>query len=118
MLGDLSRVSKIYLVTGRTDMRKSIDGLMGVIRDTYAMDPYANAVYLFCGRKADRIKALHFDQTGFVVLYKRLDNGRFQWPRTPAEVRALTRQQYRWLLEGLSIEQPQAIQTSHGKKDF
>ena len=95
MLGDLSRVSKIYLVTGRTDMRKSIDGLMSVIRDTYDMDPFANALFLFCGRKSDRIKALHFDQTGFVILYKRLDNGRFQWPRNASEVRALTRQQYR-----------------------
>lgn len=70
MLGDLSRVSKIYLVTGRTDMRKSIDGLMSVIRDTYDMDPFANALFLFCGRKSDRIKALHFDQTGFVILYE------------------------------------------------
>ena len=70
MLGDLSRVSKIYIVTGRTDMRKSIDGLMSVIRDTHAMDPFANALYLFCGRKTDRIKALHYDQTGFVVLHE------------------------------------------------
>ena len=118
MLGDLSRVSKIYLVTGRTDMRKSIDGLMSVIRDTYDMDPFANALFLFCGRKSDRIKALHFDQTGFVILYKRLDNGRFQWPRNASEVRALTRQQYRWLLEGLSIEQPNAIPGGSGRKDF
>lgn len=118
MLGDLSRVSKIYLVTGRTDMRKSIDGLMTIIRDTYNMDPFANALYLFCGRKSDRLKALYFDSTGFVILYKRLDNGRFQWPRTPSEVRSLTRQQYRWLLEGLSIEQPKAFRTVSGKKDF
>ena len=118
MLGDLSRVSKIYLVTGRTDMRKSIDGLMSVIRDTYDMDPFANAFFLFCGRKSDRIKALHFDQTGFVILYKRLDNGRFQWPRNASEVRALTRQQYRWLLERLSIEQPNAIHGGSGRKDF
>lgn len=115
MLGDLSRVSKIYIVTGRTDMRKSIDGLMSVIRDTHAMDPFANALYLFCGRKTDRIKALHYDQTGFVVLYKRLDSGRFQWPRNSSEVRALTRQQYRWLLEGLSIEQPSAIKGGSGE---
>lgn len=118
MLGDISRVSKIYLVTGRTDMRKSIDGLMAVIRDTYDMDPFENALYLFCGRKSDRIKALHFDRTGFVLLYKRMDRGRFQWPRTPSEVRALTRQQYRWLLEGLSIEQPSAFRSGECKKDF
>ena len=118
MLGDLSRVSKIYLVTGRTDMRKSIDGLMSVIRDTYDMDPFANALFLFCGRKSDRIKALHFDQTGFVILYKRLDNGRFQWPRNGSAVRAPPTPRYWVLLEGLSIEQPNAIHGGSGRKDF
>ena len=44
MLGDLSGVSKIFVITGRTDMRKSFDGLMAIIRDTYELDPYANAV--------------------------------------------------------------------------
>ena len=62
MLGDLSGVSKIYLVTGRTDMRKSFDGLMAIIRDKYELDPYANALYLFCGRDKRKIKALHFDK--------------------------------------------------------
>ena len=79
MLGDLSGVSKIYVITGRTDMRKSFDGLMAVIRDTYQLDPYANAVYLFCGRDSRKIKALHFEKDGFVLLKKRLDgSGRFQ----------------------------------------
>ncbi len=45
----LSGVSKIFIITRRTDMRKSFDGLMGIIRDTYELDPYANVVYLFCG---------------------------------------------------------------------
>lgn len=54
-------------------MRRSIDGLMAIIRDTYQMDPYANAVYLFCGRRRNTIKALFFDKTGFCLLYKRLD---------------------------------------------
>ena len=90
-------------------MRLSINGLMAIIRDTYQMDPYANALYLFCGRKQDRLKALHHDKTGFVLLYMRLDPGRFQWPRNASEVRALTRQEYRWLMEGLSIDQPKAL---------
>lgn len=119
MLGDLSGVSKIYLVTGRTDMRKSFDGLMAVIRDTYELDPYANALYLFCGRDKRKIKALHFDKDGFVLLQKRLDgSGRFQWPSNAGEARQLTRQQFRWLTEGLSIDQPRAIQASEKKKDF
>lgn len=117
MLGDLSGVNKVYIVTGRTDMRKSIDGLMTIIRDTYKMDPFANAVYLFCGRKSTTIKALHFDKDGFVLLIKRLDTGRYQWPRNSEEVKLLTRQQFRWLMEGLSIEQPKAIRSSINK-DF
>ena len=110
MLGDVSGVAKIYLVTGKTDMRRSIDGLMAIIRDTYQMDPYANALYLFCGKLCNTIKALYFDKDGFCLIYKRLDSeGRFQWPRNAAEVRAITRQEFRWLMEGLSIDQPKAI---------
>lgn len=118
MLGDLSGVGKIYIVTGYTDMRKSIDGLMAIVRTTFEMDPYANAVYLFCGRRSDRIKALHFEKDGFVMLYKRLDNGRYQWPRSADEVRALSRQEFRWLLEGLAVEQPKAIKPATKNKDF
>lgn len=117
MLGDLSGVSKIYLVCGYTDMRLGIRGLMGIIRDTYRLDPFANAVYLFCGRKASTMKALHFEKTGFVLLYKRLDNGRFQWPRNSTEARSLTRQEFRWLMEGLSVDQPRALRPS-GNRDF
>lgn len=110
MLGDLSGVSKIYLITGRTDMRKSFDGLMAIIRDTYQLDPYANAVYLFCGKDSRKLKALHFDKDGFVLLQKRLDGyGRFQWPRNASEARLLSRQEFRWLMEGLAIDQPKAI---------
>ena len=110
MLGELSGVAKIYLVTGYTDMRKSIDGLMGIIRDTYQLDPYSNALFLFCGRRCDRLKALHFDKDGFVLYYKRLDaGGRYQWPRSTADVRPLSRQEFRWLMEGLAIDQPKAI---------
>ena len=91
MLGDISSVTKIYMVLNYTDMRKSIDGLMTIVRDTYNKDPFANALYLFCGRRCDRIKALHFDRDGFVLYYKRLDGGRYKWPRTESEMRPLTR---------------------------
>lgn len=120
MLGDLSGVSKIFVITGRTDMRKSFDGLMAIIRDTYELDPYANAVYLFCGRDCRKLKALRYDRDGFVLMQKRLDNsGRFQWPRSASEARLLTRQEFRWLMEGLSIDQPKAIKPDNSrKKDF
>ena len=116
MLGDISGISKIYSKTGKTDMRRSIVGLMAIIRDTYQMDPYANALYLFCGKRRNTLKALYFDRDGFCLLYKRLDsNGKFQWPKNASEVRPLTRQEFRWLMEGLSIEQPKAIQPANRK---
>lgn len=117
MLGDISRVQKMYLVTGRTDMRKGANGLMAIIQDTYQMDSYANALYLFCGRKRDQIKALYFDKTAFALLYKILDQSHFQWPCNASEVRTLTRQEYRCLLKGLSISQPKAFKHAR-KKEF
>ncbi len=117
MLGDISGVKKVYLITGYVDLRKSIDGLMAIIRDTFEMDPYSNSLFLFCGRRCDRIKALHHEKDGFCLLYKRLDEGRYQWPRNASEARELSRQEFRWLLEGLSVEQPKAIKASE-KRDF
>ena len=64
MIGDLSGVKKIYLITGRTDLRKSIEGLMGIVKDVYDLDPYAYAAFFFCGRRADRIKILHAEPDG------------------------------------------------------
>ena len=84
---------------------------------TYQLDPYANALYLFCGRDSRKLKALHYDKDGFVLYQKRLDeNGRFQWPRNASEARLLTRQEFRWLMEGLAIDQPKAIRPSKEKK--
>lgn len=117
MLGDISGVKDIYIVCGRTDMRKSIDGLLAIVHDTFQMDPYSNSLYLFCGRRCDRVKALHYEKDGFVLLYKRLDEARYQWPRDKSEVRPITRQQFRWLTEGLSIDQKKAILPSE-KRDF
>ena len=121
MSGEISGVAKICLVTGFIDMRKSIDGLMGIIQNTYRLDPCSNALFLFCGRRCDRLKALHFDKNGFVLYYKRLDGGRYQWPRKASEVRPLSRQEFRWLMEGLKVDQPTAIKAekSSGKnRDF
>ena len=117
MIGDLSGVKKIYMITGYTDMRKSIEGLMGLIKDVYDLDPYANAAFFFCGRRADRIKVLHFDSTGMTLLYHKLDEGRFRWPRNKSEALELNRQQLRWLFEGLEIEQKCSISKAK-RRDF
>jgi len=110
MLGDISGVDRIFLVCGYTDMRKSIDGLCAVIQDKLSMNPCGNDLFLFCGKRADRIKALLWEGDGFTLLYKRLSaSGRYQWPRNSAEAKAITWKQFEWLMDGLDIEQPKAI---------
>ena len=109
MLNDLVTNTQVYLVTGYTDLRRGIDGLATIIQAQLKLDPFSKALFLFCGRRCDRIKGLLWEGDGFLLLYKRLDNGRFQWPRSETEAVMLTPQQIRWLLEGLKIEQPKAI---------
>ena len=79
MLNDILKVSQVYLVTGYTDLRRSIDGLATIVQAKLNLDPYSKALFLFCGRRSDRIKGLLWEGDGFLLLYKRLDNGRFQW---------------------------------------
>lgn len=92
MLGDISVAENIYIACGYTDMRKSIDGLAAIILQQFKMDPFQSALFLFCGKRCNRIKALLWEKDGFVLLYKRLENGSF-----------------RWLMEGLAIEQKSSI---------
>lgn len=114
MLGDIARAEHIYVACGYTDLRKSIDGLSVMVQQSFQMDPFSNALFLFCGRRCDRLKALYWEGDGFVLLYKRLEQGRFQWPRTENEARQITSQQFRWLTEGLSIDQPRAVRRAEG----
>lgn len=109
MLGDVSKAENIYIACGYTDMRKSIDGLAVIVQETFGLDPLSNSLFLFCGKRADRLKALYWEGDGFILLYKRLEDGKYQWPRSEKDVENIDRQQLRWLLEGLSIQQKKVI---------
>lgn len=111
MLNDYKGSARIYIACGYTDLRRGIDGLAGIVKNSFNLDPFSNSIFLFCGRRCDRIKALYWEGDGFVLLYKRLERGSFQWPRTAEEVRELTPQQFRWLMEGLKVEQPKALKS-------
>ena len=74
----VSQFKKVYLTPGFTDLRRGIDGLAAIVRFQFSLDPYdKNTLFLFCGRRSDRIKALLWEGDGFLLLYKRLDNGQF-----------------------------------------
>ena len=112
MIGDISLATNIYIITGYTDMRKSIDGLYALVMDKLNEEPDRSSIYLFCGRRSDRIKILLRESDGYVLLYKRLNadvQGRFRSPRNAGEVKSITWQQLDWLMSGLEIEQPKAL---------
>ena len=112
MLNDFNCSCPVYIACGYTDLRRGIDGLANLVKTQFRMDPFQRALFLFCGRRRDRIKALYWEGDGFLLLYKRLESGSFQWPRNTEEVQALT--QYRWLMEGLKTEQPKANKVVSG----
>ena len=110
MIGDISGATSIYIITGRTDMRKSRNGLCAIVYDMMGEEINRNSIYLFCGTRCDRIKILLKESDGITLLYKRLDvKGRFRWPRNASEVKPITWRQFDWLMSGLDIEQPKAI---------
>ena len=88
MLNDASGFQHVYLCTGYTDLRKGIDGLISIVTGTFV---------------------LLYEGDGWLLCYKRFTDGKLQWPRSEKEARDLTPQQYRWLMEGLSIEQKKVI---------
>lgn len=116
MLGDISKADHVYIVCGYTDMRKSIDGLAAIVQQNYKLDPFSNSLFLFCGKSTTKMKALYWEGDGFVLMYKRLENGRFTWPRSREEALEITDQQFRWLMEGLNIIQPRQIRKSDKKR--
>ena len=106
MLNDarVSQFKKVYLAPGVTDLRRGIDVLTAIVRFQFSLDSYdKNTLFLFCGRRSDRIKALLWEGDGFLLLYKCLDNGAFRWPRSAKEALELTEGQYRMLMQGLEI---------------
>jgi transposase len=81
----ISPAVRIYVATGATDLRRSIDGLAALVRERLALDPLSGHFFLFRNRRGDRLKILAWDQSGFWLLYKRLERGTFAWPVTTGE---------------------------------
>lgn len=103
-----AKFQKIYLACGRTDLRKGIDGLATLVKEQFQLSPFQeDVIFLFCGTRQDRLKAICWEGDGFVLLYKRIEAGRMKWPRCPEEVRQITEEDLHDLLDGLTIlEEP------------
>ena len=105
MLKEAGGIRRVVLKTGRTDLRRGIDGLKAVI-SLNGMDPLEKGtLFLFCGRRNDRIRGLTYEGDGYLLITKRLSGqNRFQWPRNEEDMKNITMEQYRNLMEGFTIE--------------
>lgn len=96
---------RIYLAVETVDMRRGHDGLAAIVRNQWGLDLYQGHLFVFVGRRADRIKILYFDRGGFVLFYKRLERGRFRLPKVgKAEQRVhLDAAELAMLLDGIDV---------------
>lgn len=97
---------RIYLAAGVTDMRKGIAGLGALAQNALHQNPASGAVFVFRGRKGDRVKLLYWDGQGFCLYYKVLERGHFPWPRVDAGAVHLTSAQLSMLWEGIDWRRP------------
>ena len=94
----------VYLCRQPVDLRKSINGLSILVEQELELDPFGDALFVFCNRKRDKIKILYFEGSGFVLWYKRLEQHRFSWlGPTGQPIESYTGRELNWLLDGIDI---------------
>ena len=99
--------TRIYLAAGSTDMRKSFEGLHGLVRDLLSCDPLSGHVFVFSNAQRNRLKLLFWDGSGLWVCAKRLEKGRFRWPAASGEETKviLSQEELTLLIGGIDLTQ-------------
>ena len=98
--------TRIWLASGITDMRRGMDGLSGLVQSALAENPFSGHIFVFRGKRGDQIKLLWWDGDGLCLLAKRLERGRFIWPKAESGSVSLTPAQLSMLLEGIDWRSP------------
>jgi transposase len=98
--------ARVWLAAGATDMRKGFDGLAGLVQTQLLEDPFSGQLFVFRGRRGDRVKILWWDGDGLCLFAKRLERGRFTWPQATHGTVSLTAAQLSMLLEGIDRRHP------------
>jgi transposase len=99
--------ARIWIAAGVTDMRKGFDGLASLVQETLAEDPFSGQMFVFRGKRGDRVKLLWWDGDGLCLLAKRLERGRFVWPQASSGTVSLSAAQLSMLLEGIDWRRPE-----------
>lgn len=106
MMPDLPARTRVWLAAGVTDMRSGFNGLAAKVQTVLERDPFSSHVFVFRGRRRDLIKVLWWSGDDLCLLMKRLERGRFAWPRADGGVVCLSQAQLSMLLEGIDWRQP------------
>jgi transposase len=99
--------TQIWIVAGLTDLRRGFVGLSAMVQTALEQNPFNGQVFVFRGKRGDLIKLLWFDGDGLCLFAKRLERGRFVWPKVEKGRIALTRAQLAMLLEGIDWRRPE-----------
>jgi transposase len=92
--------TRIFMAVTPVDMRRSFSGLCAIIAETLGANPLGGDLFLFRGKRSDRVKAMIWDRTGLAIWYKRLERGKYKWPSPDAEAIELTEHELALLLDG------------------
>jgi transposase len=103
----LGAATRVYVATGATDMRKSFEGLYGLVRERLECDPTDGHLYLFANARRDRMKILFFDGSSLWVCARRMEGGRLRWPEAESGRVQLSREEFALLLGGIDLKQTQ-----------
>ncbi len=100
---DLNDVKNIYVACGYTDLRKGIDGYASIADGKLKLNPFDNALFIFCNRAKNKIKILHYEAGSFWLYYKRVEKTKINWPISQVGIE-ITKNQVKGLLRGLKLE--------------
>ena len=94
---------RVYLALGSTHLRKAINGLSMMAEQARGLNPFSGDLFVCCNRRLNIIKILYWDENGFCLWHKRLEEHRFKWPKRAEQVLTINRKQLSWLLAGLDF---------------
>jgi transposase len=103
--------TEIWIAAGVTDLRRGFDGLSAIVQTILKQNPFSGHVFVFRGRRGDLLKVLWWDGDGLCLFAKRLERGRFVWPKAENGTVSLSRAQLSMLLEGIDWRRPERTYT-------
>ena len=113
MIIDWSK-TKLFIMPGKTDMRKQINGLSIIVQDELELDPFTESMFLFCSKNRKQLKLLYWDKNGFCMWQKKLERDKFPWAKNKDEVTEIDKRQFKMLLAGIDFfEAHQELKYEH-----